>query len=162
MDLNRLYEILGETTVQLRKGEVFTGTPTLVAQAERGEELKGGGVLTMDLMPHENEAPDNLVKIDCELLTIAVNRHIAEFHRAELIEILKTYPRMSELIEGPSYIKIGAEIGDQGAAFQLFALGEVLGLWKVITPKMMGFKGKAAKIMAGQGYIMITPPEFSQ
>jgi hypothetical protein len=45
MNLDRLYKILAETTVQLRKGEVFEGTPELVEQAKCGgdEPLKGGG-----------------------------------------------------------------------------------------------------------------------
>jgi hypothetical protein len=155
VNLDRLYHILGETTVQLRKGEVFEGTPELVEQAKAGDELKGGGVLTINAMPHESEAQSHIEKVDMELLTIGVDKAAAERHKAEVIEILKTYPN-GRLADGPSYIEVGGEIGDQGAAFQLFALGQVLGLWKVITPKMLGATGEQARQMAGMGYVMVS------
>ena len=156
MNLDRLYQILGETTVQLRKGEVFERTPELVEQAKAGaDKLKGGGVLTINAMPHESEALPHVEKVDMELLTIGVDKAAAERHKAEIIEILKTYPN-DRLAAGPSYIEVGGEIGDQGAAFQLFALGQVLGLWKVITPKMLGAKGEQARQMAGMGYVMVS------
>lgn len=123
MDTKRLYEILGETTIQLRKGDVVHGTPEMV---------------------------------DLEFLVIGVDRAAAERLRAELISILNTYPRPDRLASGPSYIEVGGEIGDQGAAFQLFALGKVLGLWGVITPATFGMKGEEAKRAAGAGYIMIS------
>ena len=126
MNLERLYEILAETTVQLRKGEVFEGSPALVEQAKRGEELTSNGLLEVFDMPHMSEAPD-LELIDLELLVIGIDKTKAETHKNELIEILKTYPYPDRLAGGPSYIEVGAEIGDQGAAFQLFALGKVLG-----------------------------------
>lgn len=106
-------------------------------------------------MPHESEAKD-LVKVDCELLVIGVNKGKAEARKAELIEILKTYPRIDRLAGGPSYIEVGAELGDQGAAFMLFALGEVLGLWNVITPKTLGIEGPEARQMAGLGFVMMS------
>jgi hypothetical protein len=123
MNLNRLYEILNETTVQLRKGEIA--------------------------------APD-LEKVDFEFLWIGVNRAKVEAYRQELIQLLNTYPRPDRLAGGPSYIEVGAELGDQGAAFQLFALGKVLGLWSIITPTSLGMSGLEAKEMAGQGFIMIS------
>ena len=157
MNLTRLYEILAETTTQLRKGEIFEGTPELVEQARRGdEELKGGGVLEVFAMPHEAEAKPGVEKVDLEFLVIGVDRAAAEQHKAELIELLKTYPEPDRLAGGPSYIEVGAEIGDQGAAFQLFALGKALGLWDVITPATMGFTGPEARQMAGNGFVMMS------
>lgn len=161
MDLDRLYKILGETTVQLRKGEVFHGDKPLVdaikaAKTPEDFEKLPGGVVTIDAMPHVSEAKPNIEKVDLEFLVIGVNRAKAEGHRAELVEILKTYPQPERLAGGPSYIEVGAEIGDQGAAFQLFALGKVLGLWDVITPKSMGFEGAEAAQMAGAGFVMMS------
>lgn len=144
MNLKRLYEILGATTFQFRKGDVVTRAPTSPIEVE-----------TIDAMPHETEA-HNLEKVDMELLTIGVDKAIAEKYRAELVEILKTYPNPDRLAGGPSYIEVGAEIGDQGAAFQLFALGKVLGLWSVITPALMGMAGDEARQMAGSGFVMIS------
>lgn len=156
MDLNRLYAILRETTVQLRKGEVYEGTPELVEQAKAGQELKGGGVLEINMMPHVDDASDRFEKVDVEFLVIGVDKTAAERHRDELITILKTYPEQARLAKGPSYIEVGAIIGDQGAAFQLFALGHALGFWKVLTPAVFGITGDEARTMAGNGFVLIS------
>jgi hypothetical protein len=157
MDTRRLYEILRETTVELRKGKVFEGSPSLVEQAERGdEELTGGGVLEVYMMPHVDESPADLEKVDVEFEIIGVNKALAEKRRDELVKILNTYPHPDRLADGPSYIEVGGEIGSQSGAFQLFALGKVLGFWDLITPSKMGFSGPEAREMAGSGFIMIT------
>lgn len=157
MNIQRMHEILGRTTIQLRKGEVLEGTPELVKQFKEGaEELSGGGVLEINLMPHETECLPQFQKVDMELLVIGVDRTEAEAHRNEIVSILNSYPDPDTLSKGPSYIHVGAEIGDQGAAFQLFALGKVLGLWDVITPSVLGLKGDDATEAAGRGFIMIT------
>lgn len=157
MDFDKLYKILGETTIQLRKGEVLHGTKELVDAIQAGVEPDKlpGGVATFDMMPHESAA-DGLEKIDMEFLTIGVDKAKAESHRADLIELLNDYPNPASLAGGPSYITVGAEIGDQGAAFQLFALGKVLKLWDVITPKMFGMEGEEARQAAGSGFVMMT------
>lgn len=158
MNLDRLYKILSETTVQLRKGEMVHGDRHLVDAVKEGRDLdkEPGGVVTIDAMPHVTEAPSGIEKVDLEFLVIGVDKAAAEKNRAELIEILKTYPQPDRLAGGPSYIEVGAEIGDQGAAFQLFALGKVLGLWDVITPATMGFAGAEARQMAGSGFVMMS------
>ena len=145
MNLDGLYAILRDTTVQLRKGEEVT-------------EEQVGSVRRVDVyaMPHESEAEGNLVKVDCHFVVVGVDKAKAEKHRDELIAILKTYPAQDRLAGGPSYIEVGAEIGDQGAAFQLFALGEALGLWQVITPKTVGIAGAEADQLAGSGMVMIS------
>lgn len=152
MNLNRLYEILGETTVQLRKGE----------RVIDHETASGLQVREIYLMPHVSDATaDDIEMVDCHFLVIGVDKRRIEQHRAELIEILATYPEPERLAEGPSFIEVGAVIGDQGAAFQLFALGEVLGLWKVVTPARLGITDKAkADHMAGGGLVLMTgyPP----
>lgn len=160
MNLERLYEILSETTVQLRKGEVFEGTPELVEAAKSDDpealEKAGGGVLEIFAMPHESEARPDLEKVDLHFVTIGVDKALAEERRADLVAILNDYPDPEELAGGPSYIAVGGQIGDQGAAFQLFALGKVLGLWSIITPGTFGMTGKDADRAAGNGYIMIS------
>ena len=158
MNLNRLYEILNETTIQLRKGEVIHGDKPLVDAIKAGVESDKlpGGVVTFDMMPTVAEAADGLEKVDLEFLVIGVHKAKAEQHRAELIGLLNSYPNPDSLASGPSYIAVGAEIGDQGAAFQLFALGKVLGLWDVITPGSFGMTGAEAQQAAGSGFIMMT------
>ncbi len=145
MNLKRLHRIISETTLQLRKGDV-------VRKEDRGPIRK----VICDMMPHQDGAPADLEKIDCHFLVVGVDRVKAEQRRAELVSILHTYPDIDRLKAGPSYIEVGAAIGDQGAAFQLFALGQVLGLWKVIVPKDMGFDGPLADEMAGRGFVLIS------
>ena len=146
MNLDHLYTILRDATFQLRKGPVL-----------QTEKRPGLNIHTIENMPHEEALEyEGMAKVDCELLTIAVDKAKAEERKAELIEILKTYPQPARLAGGPSYIEIGAEIGDQGAAFQLFALGEVLGLWRVVTPTRMGMVGAEAREMAARGFVMIS------
>lgn len=144
MDLDRLYKILNKVTVQLRKGEEF-------------EEHQEGNLKVVEvfMMPHESEV-SNFVKVDCVFLTIGVDKEKAEKYREEIITILKNYPQPERLAGGPSYIEVGGVIGDQGATFQLFALGEVLGLWKVITPKTLGMDDVEARQLAGVGMILIS------
>jgi hypothetical protein len=156
MNLDRLYKILGECTMQLRKGEEIEGTPELVEQIKRGEEPTVGGMAEIYAMPHVSEARPDIEKVDVEFVVIGVDKAKAEEYRAEFISILKQWPNPERLAAGPSYIEVGGEIGDQGAAFQMFALGKVLKLWDVITPKMLGATGEQARQMAGMGYVMMS------
>lgn len=151
MDLNKLHHILRETTVQLRKGDEV-------------EERRVGGVQVTEVyaMPHESQAPNGIVKVDCHFIVVGVDKAKAEAHKAELVALLKDWPSeawgspIPKLEEGPGYIHVGGAIGDQGAAFQLFALGQVLGLWQVITPEKLGITDPAeARQMAGSGFVMI-------
>ncbi len=157
MDIDRLADILHEATTELRKGEVLEGTPELVEQVKRGdEELTAGGVLEVYAMPHVDEAPEGLELVDVEFIVIGVRKAIAEQRKAELVELLKTYPNPRDLSGGPSYITVGGALGSQDLALQLFALGKVLGLWDVITSATMGMTGCQARQMAGMGFVMIT------
>jgi hypothetical protein len=59
---------------------------------------------------------------------------------------------------GHSYLEIGAWIGDQGAALQLMALGSLLGLWALNTPRsVFGTLIPEEKVMelAGMGMVEI-------
>lgn len=145
MNIPRLIEILNETTVQLRKGPVLST-----------EQVNGLDVAHIYIMPDQSDAPDSLVKVDCSFVVIGVDPEKAERYRNEILEILVCYPSPERLSAGPSYIEVGAEIGDQGAAFQLFALGKVLGLWDIITPEKFGLEGAEATAAAVSGYVMMT------
>lgn len=139
MNLSKLYKILADCTVQIRKGEIVT---------------QETGVTTINMMPSAGEVREGLVHVDLEFLIVGVDAAKAEFYRPDIIVLLNSYPQPKRLAGGPSYIEVGGVIGSQGAAFQLFALGQVLNLWKVITPASLGLKGAEARRMAGAGFIM--------
>lgn len=146
-----IQEIIQATTSEFRKGEAVE--KSVVGNLE---------VVEVFAMPHINEAPKDIVLVDVIFEWVGVDLPAAEAHKAELVEWLNQYP--GGLIDGPSYIAVGAELGDQGLALRLFALGEVLGLWQVITPKNFlqsvvpgaSFNDQQVKDMAGNGFIMIS------
>ena len=142
MNLDRLHEILSETTIQLRKGEAVTES-----------QVGPVSVTTLDFNPPESAAREDLEKVDMVFLTVGVDKDRALSHREELVKLLNEYPE--DLQRGPSYIHVGGVLGDQGRAFQLFALGKVLGFWNVITPADFHAEGAEAIQMAGSGFIMI-------
>ncbi|MBU6431427.1 MAG: hypothetical protein KGJ58_04075 [Patescibacteria group bacterium] len=159
MKLGRLCQILRETTAQLRKGEEIEGDPKLVdavnfKEGDNLDKLPGGSHIYA--MPHESQAKDGIEKVDLHFIVVGVDKAKAEQYKDELVAILKTYPQPERLAGGLSYIEVGGEIGDQGAVFQLFALGKVLGLWDVITPEKLGITGPEANQMAGMGFVMMS------
>ena len=161
MNLDRLYQILRETTAQLRKGEEIEGDPKLVDAVKNFKEGDNidkfpGGSVHIYAMPHESQVEGGIEKVDLHFIVVGVDKAKAEQYKDELVGILKTYPQPERLAGGPSYIEVGGEIGDQGAAFQLFALGKVLGLWDIITPEKLGFTGAEAAQMAGTGFVMMS------
>lgn len=145
MNVDRVYEILGETTQVFRKGEVLT------------QENRGGiQVTTIMGYPHESTTHPDLEKVDMHFVTVAVQKDKATEHRDELVGLLNDYPlEPNGLSRGPSYIHIGGVLGSQEAAFRLMALGKVLGFWDVITPATFHTEGADADRMAGAGFIMV-------
>lgn len=142
-DSEGLSQIIRGVTTEFRKGEEVT-------------EINVGGVRRVDVyaMPHESEAPEDLERIDVHFMTVGVSKEGAERERDRLAGILNSYPNPDSLASGPSYIDVGATLGSQDAALRLFALGEVLGMWEVITPERLGFTGHEAVELAGAGMVM--------
>ena len=72
-------------------------------------------------------------------------------------EMLKAidYPYMDD--KEHTYIEVGGWLGDQEMALRLFALGELLGLWRVITPKTMfgDLNDEQIKELAGKGLVFM-------
>lgn len=141
MDRKLLGEILDRCTRQFRKGKVI-------------ERIPAGTRVTA--MPHVDDAPKGLRLIDVHYFVVGVDQDSAEACRDDLVALLADYPDPEKLRSGPSYITVGAHLGDQAMAFRLFALGEVLGLWKLVTPALMKLEGEMAEQAAGNGFIMIT------
>lgn len=151
MNLARLHAILVATTIQFRKGE-----------AVEGNAESGGGVHVISSMPHVSEiAKTGFEKVDCHFIIVGVNVAEATKHRDELVSILQLWPTehkgepLRNLEQGPGYKEVGAVLNDERAAFSLFALGKVLGFWRIITPESLNASGPAARDMALAGMIMI-------
>lgn len=143
MNMDRLYDILRECTIQLRTGEAFTE-----------EQRPGLTVTTINMNPHESEARPDLEKVDLVLLTVGVDKPLAEERKPELLSLLRDWPDKTMLSRGPSYIHLGGVLGDQGIAFQLMAMGKVLGFWDIITAATMGADRQQTIEAAGSGWVM--------
>ncbi len=62
--------------------------------------------------------------------------------------------------EEHNYIELGGWIGDQGLAMQFMGLGELLGLWRVMTPNCLpGLPQELKANMAGKGLVSIVRKE---
>ena len=81
---------------------------------------------------------------DAEILRKLVMDNKGEFNDANLFDGKEH-----------SYIEIGAWIGDQGYALILMGMGELLGLWKLLTPTSFGMPEELRQMMAGQGLVTI-------
>lgn len=100
--------------------------------------------------------PPDKVTIDVHFFHVGIAPH-AKQHRDDVVSAIKAeYPDLDRLRHGPSYIEVGATLGSQELALRLFALGEALSLWRVITPKTMGLDGPDADDFAGRGFVMIS------
>jgi len=150
IDVSTLFAILDETTTLLRKG------PVVSREIDRGVET-----VTIDAMPDVDSMSrmPGVVVVDLDMVAVAVRQDLAAVRREALGMFIKKYSEQAEmkLAFGPSYIHVGAEIGDQGAALRLFALGKVLGFWDLVTPTSLGATGEDARNMARAGYVMIIP-----
>lgn len=56
-------------------------------------------------------------------------------------------------LQGPSYITLGAWLGDQGVAIALIGVGALLELWDVASPETLGITGPEADSMRGMGFL---------
>lgn len=142
-----IFPLLKETTTMFRKGEEVIDKVVLGVQ-----------VREIFAMPHESEAPEELDMFDLHFIKVGVKPREAEelVNVNRLLSWLTAYPQPDRLAGGPSYIEIGAVIGDQDAALCLFALGAHLKLWKIITPETLHLEGEDADMAAGRGLVMIS------
>ena len=60
---------------------------------------------------------------------------------------------LQDFCSGPSYITLGAWLGDQGTAISLIGAGALLGLWDVASPETLGIHGPEADQMRGMGFL---------
>lgn len=162
MDTDRLYELIRDCAVQCRTGPAVTVDGEEATEQQRSEINEGtlaGGIIEFFAMPHVSEVqkqrPD-LKIVDMVFIDVAVDPVKAEKHRDEIVRILNDYPEMERLKGGPSYMEIGAVLGDQGFALAVMAVGSVLGLWDIISGKTIGASPQETKDMAGVGFLLIS------
>ena len=71
--------------------------------------------------------------------------------KEKFIELINEhYPNLESLRAGPSYTVTGAELGSQEIGLLFMGLGELLKVWKIITPATLGLPAE----FAGRGYVM--------
>ena len=97
----------------------------------------------------ERPAPSHSVNIHFFWVSVKGSPSQKDLH--DLLE--RHYPDMGRLRRGPSYMEMGAALGDQGLALLLIGLGELVGLWRAVTPERLGFEGADATSMAGSGLV---------
>jgi hypothetical protein len=140
---------------------VVTACATSYRKGEEVEKEKFGhiDVLTINTDPHESEAPrgDGIEIVDMVLITVAIDMAKATERRDELRALLLDFPDKELLRSGPSYIHLGAVLGDQGFALILMALGSVLGFWDLMTPYVLHVSPEQARQMAGNGFLFAVP-----
>lgn len=149
-DIHALAHHVEVATVVYRKGEVI-----------RVQQEGPVTVVTVDAFPTR---PELAKTIDCHFVSVGFTEEAAslshrEFYDSVLACCEGTFQqmRLSDWATGPSYIAIGAWIGDQTLALAFMALGELHGLWHVITPATLHVTdpGKA-NALAGIGYVMVS------
>lgn len=145
MNKQRLMEVLNDSTCVISKGE-----PTQ-------RKLPGISLLLWGLMVPANDSRiDALEKVDCQFLTIGVNKSQAEKHRAEFIAFLEEYPEPTKLADGPTYKHLSTIVGDDITALRIFGLGQALGIWDVLLPANLGVPQDLVEEAADLGLIVTT------
>lgn len=145
MDKKRLMEALKDSTCVISKGE------------KTRQRMSGIHCLLWGLMTSPTDPGVQLLdKVDCQFITIGVNREQAEKHRADFIEFLETYPDPVRLSEGPTYKHIASIVGDDMTALRIFGLGQTLGIWDVVLPSQLGVDPELADEAADLGLIVVT------
>lgn len=109
--------------------------------------------------PEESKQPDGHTADVAFFKVKALNEPKAE----ELKSLIASHPGVftdANLLDGQehNYQEIGGWIGDQGLALMLMGLGELVGLWKLLTPRsMLGneIPDDLVQQMAGAGFVAI-------
>ncbi len=88
-----------------------------------------------------------------------VDRETIKKNFIQLIKNHKGIYKDIDLFDGNEYnfVDIGAWVGNQGIALELMGMGELLGMWKVVTPDRLApeFSEETRYMLARAGYISI-------
>jgi len=107
--------------------------------------------------------PDSPALIDVHFFQVAIDERLDHDRFNDLLEAAMDSPgefntiNTARMATGPSYIELGAWIGDQGLALRTMAAGQAVGRWDVITPARLGITDEQlAADMAGRGLVMVS------
>ena len=146
MNTDELARIARETTTVYRKGE-----------GVKAVQLENVTVVEIQNYPHADTAANAL--IDMVFVEIGVNLPAAQAQRSAIVAAFGDYigPESGlDYRQGPSYLHIGADLGDQETALRLMALCSVLHIGQLMTPMHFGAEGREAQEFAGRGFIYLT------
>jgi hypothetical protein len=89
----------------------------------------------------KNPSPDDsgkLETVDCHFVRLVLDTEKAQRHRAEFISIIKRNHTVYIFEDECTHIDVAEELSDPSLTFPTMAMGHVLKLWKVLTPKENG------------------------
>ena len=144
MTPEEIMPILGECCSMFRKGDPVT--EHLVG------EVKVTEVWNMPSINDREKYSADLF-VDVHFVWIGIDMARAEKQRAPFIAQCDS---SALLATGPSYIAIAMETGGQDQALCFMALGEALGLWRVVTPERLHLPLDMRDRAAGMGWVMIS------
>lgn len=146
--LKRLGWIFAETSIPYRKFNIW----------ENKEEV----LKYYNYAPHISFAREDLKIFDYnDRWAVGVNMAEAEKHKIELTQIISDFDRSDLFRSGILSLEIGEIVGKGDYTIRLVALGAVLGLWDVISPRdylipcLQGLKGRLADIFERKGMIIV-------
>lgn len=114
----------------------------------------------------EKSQPDGHT-VDVQFFKVALKTPILtdadkEVMQKNFIQLVKDHKGIyneTDLFDGNehNFVEIGGWIGNQGIALELMGMGELLGIWKVITPDRLApdFSEETRSMLAEAGYISI-------
>lgn len=113
-------------------------------------------VEVFDMPPEPTKVDDGIEMVDMIFFKVGVSKEAAAIHRDQFVACLRALPlRESRLQDGPSYIHMG-EVMEQQTALSMFAVGSVMGLWNVMTPRSVGITDPdVVEKLARGGFVMI-------
>lgn len=113
----------------------------------------------------DDEVPEGCKVVDVIFFKAGFHEGKAKLHAHELADLCLDGENDDMWQAGPSYIHVGAWMGDQRDALLLIALGHVAGLWECTTPRSTGFDDEEQiRSLAGAGFVyaiglkVIEPP----
>lgn len=108
----------------------------------------------------DDPTPEGCEVVDVIFFSAGFDKAKAVGYADELTALISETPEVAQWAAGPSYIHVGAWIGDQRDALLLIALGHVAGIWKCTTPRSLGRASfedeEQVKSLAGAGFVYAT------